>query len=88
MTSQSGRVAQAGRFLALMVTNCIKLGGLFLAIRTATTETNPSVVQIGEACFMMAGAQVTEDAILKLVSRMFGGHGVEEHHTGGDGTHP
>lgn len=89
MDGQPGRTAQAARLLALLVTNCIKLGGLYLAIRAAVTEANPSVVQIGEACFMMAGAQVTEDAVLKLVTRMFGG-GHEHHespggHEGGEG---
>lgn len=76
----TGRTAQAGRLLTLLVTNAIKLGGLYLALRTAITEPQPNVVQIGEACFMMAGAQVTEDAILRLVGRMFGAHEAHETH--------
>lgn len=80
-TRQSGRAVDTGRFFTLAVTNCIKIGGLYLAVRAGVTEPNPSPLQIVEACFMMAGAQVTEDAILNLVGRMFGSH---EGHREGD----
>lgn len=78
MRSQTGRAAQAGRFLTLLVTNCIKLGGVYLVLRAVVTEAQPSVVQMTVACFMMTGAQVSEDVVLRLVGRMFGAH--EQHH--------
>jgi hypothetical protein len=57
---------------ALLVSNAIKLGGLYVAVR-AVSEPNPNAVAIGLAAFMMAGAQVSEDTVLRLVGRMFGG---------------
>jgi signal transduction histidine kinase len=65
----AGRVAQA---FTLLVSNAIKLGGLYIAVRTAVTEPTPNVVLIAAAMFMMTGAQVTEDQILKAIGRMFG----------------
>lgn len=73
MSVPPSRMVQASQLIALLVTNAIKLGGLYVAIHTAATEANPNVVLIGAAAFMMAGAQVTEEQILKLIGRMFGG---------------
>lgn len=77
MNAQVGRLAQAGRLFALLVTNAIKIGGLYVALKTAA-EPAPSAIIIGLAAFMMAGAQVSEESILKLVERMFG-HGGAHH---------
>jgi hypothetical protein len=73
MTGQPGRLAQLGRLIALLVSNAIKLGGLYVALKTVSGPA-PSAVTIGLAAFMMAGAQISEDTILNLVDRMFGTH--------------
>lgn len=79
MTSQPGRMMQLGRLVALLVTNAIKVGGLYVAIKTVS-EPTPSAITIGLAAFMMAGAQISEETILGLVGRMFGAHQQHEQH--------
>lgn len=77
MSAQPSRLAQSGRLVALLVTNAIKVGGLYVAVKTAS-ETTPNAITIGLAAFMMAGAQVSEETILGLVGRMFGGSHQQE----------
>jgi hypothetical protein len=73
------RSSQSSRspLIPLLVTNIIKIGGLYVALRTATQPT-PNVIEIGLAAFMMAGAELSENAILNLAGRMFGGGGSHE----------
>jgi hypothetical protein len=66
------RSRAAYEIVALCVTNLIKLGGLFLAIHEVLTQVQPRLAEIGVALFMMTGAQVSEEAVLKLAGRMFG----------------
>lgn len=71
-----GRAVMAGRAIGLLITNAIKVGGLYLALKTAA-EPAPNALVVGLVAFMMAGAQVSEDTILRLVGRMFGERNVE-----------
>jgi hypothetical protein len=64
---------QIGRGLTLIVTNAVKVGGLLVVLNEAFNKPQPRTVDIAVAAFMMAGAQISEEAILNLVSRMFGG---------------
>lgn len=76
-----GRAAQIGRALTLTVTNLVKLGGLGIALHEAFGPAQPRVVEIALAAFMMAGAQVSEEAILNLVQRMFGTYSHTSEHS-------
>lgn len=56
---------------ALVVTNLTKLAGLVLGVFTGFTSQHvPTMVLAG---FMMAGAQVSESAMLAAIDRFFGG---------------
>lgn len=68
--SEARRVAM--RF-SLFVTNIIKIGGLVIAI-DELTKLQPSPLFMALAAFMMAGAQVSEATIVKLVGGLFGIH--------------
>jgi hypothetical protein len=72
MKKNPERICRVVQAFTLLVSNVIKLGGLYIAIHTAVTQPTPNVVLIGAAMFMMTGAQITEEQILKAISRMFG----------------
>ena len=64
-----------GRFaytLTLLVTNAIKIGGLVAAMHEIFSHSaEPRLTVMGLAGFMMAGAQFSEELVLRLWSRMF-----------------
>ena len=64
--------------VTLCVTNAIKLVGLYVMVHEVATQPQPRLVEIAAALFMMTGAEVSEEAIVKLVNRMFGLHGEDE----------
>lgn len=59
------------RIIALAVTNLIKLAGLVIALEEIFGRARPDTISMAVAAFMMAGAQLSEDVILNLVSKMF-----------------
>lgn len=65
--------------LTLVVSNAIKLGGLYLVIRAGS---HPPVdpFELALSAFMMSGAQLTEDKVLKLLSSFMGSGGPAEKH--------
>ena len=77
---------QAGRRLTLLITNAIKLGGLVVALNEAVGHDQPRALVIGLAAFMMAGAQVSEEAFLGIVQRIFGAHGTHDGSESSDGS--
>ena len=62
------------RVLTLLVSNAIKLGGLYITVHEIATQPQPRLSVIAVALFMMSGAEVSEDTVITLVSRMFGAH--------------
>lgn len=60
------------RILALIVTNCIKVAGLYVGVRAAVAPT-PNAVVLAFAAFMMAGAQMSETTAMAFVERFFTG---------------
>lgn len=73
--SESPQIRGPALWLTLIVTNAVKLTGIAIAIHEAFTKSNPSATILALAAFMMAGAQISEDAILRMISHMFGGAG-------------
>lgn len=68
MLRMTGEVPSNGKLSTLVVTNGIKLGGLYLAVREGVQETvSPSVLAL--AAFMMAGAQGLENFLLRFLDR-------------------
>lgn len=59
------------RALTLVVTNLIKIAGLYVGVRSAI-QPSPNAVVLAFAAFMMAGAQLSETTILALITRFFG----------------
>jgi hypothetical protein len=72
--SSSEQMARLGRGLTLLVTNAIKLGGLWIAVHEIATQAQPRLTVLAVALFMMSGAQASEEAVLKLAGRVFGSH--------------
>lgn len=68
MTDSGSRFGQR---LALVVTNLIKVAGLILAIKAAFSKTQPPALEFALAAFMMAGAQLSEQAIMALLGKLF-----------------
>jgi hypothetical protein len=64
-------VESLSRFVTLVVTNLIKLAGLFIGVRAGLMPT-PSAVVLAFSAFMMAGAQLSETTILAMIERFFG----------------
>lgn len=60
------------RRVTLLVTNLIKLSGLVLALYEAFSHSQPPALVIGLCAFMMAGAQVSERALLSFWRQLFG----------------
>ena len=67
-------------WLALLVTNAVKVTGIVIAIQDVFSKPDPNAAVLGLAAFMMAGAQISEDTVLRLVSRMFGPPGETPEH--------
>jgi hypothetical protein len=59
------------RTVTLVVTNIIKIGGLYVGVHAALAVT-PNPITLAFAAFMMAGAQVSETAIMTFIERFFG----------------
>lgn len=68
---QRDRVASLGRLLTLLVSNAIKIVGVWVGLKAATAA-RPDAVVLAFAAFMMAGAQFSENMVLGIVDRMFG----------------
>lgn len=65
------RLGSVSRVITLAVTNAMKLAGVYVGLRAALQPT-PNAVVLAFAGFMMAGAQVSESAVLGVIDRMFG----------------
>lgn len=59
------------RQLTLIISNVIKLGGLFVAIKAIST---PPIdpFELVLAGFMMSGAQASEQAVLRIINSFLG----------------
>lgn len=68
---QRSKEGQLGQRSALIVTHLIKLGGIALGIHEGFRGT-PDARIIALAAFMLAGARVSRELVLELVSRFFG----------------
>jgi hypothetical protein len=62
------------RVVTLVVTNVIKLAGLYVGVRAAT-KVPVEAITMGWSAFAMAGAQLSETTILLLIERFFGQQG-------------
>ena len=72
----TGRVAL---WLALIVTNAIKLGGLVVALDEILVQPIAKPLPLVVAVVMMTGAQSVEEAVFHFVERFFGvGTGLSE----------
>lgn len=60
------------RIVTLIITNCIKLAGAFLAVHIVLTEPHPEALALAVSALMMAGGQVSETAIIAILERFFG----------------
>ena len=67
----AGTSKEAGRRSTLIVTNLTKLAGIALGMHEGFQAT-PDARVIALAAFMLAGAQVSETALLALIERFFG----------------
>lgn len=67
--------SQFGRRLTLIITNLIKLAGLVIAVvEVVRNPDHPPFVALALSAFMMAGAQFSEETLIGIAERMFGGH--------------
>jgi hypothetical protein len=69
---RSDQVVLWARTLALLVTNVIKLGGAFIAVRAVVEEPQPRALTLAFAAFMMSGAQLSEGSIVRAFERLMG----------------
>jgi hypothetical protein len=60
------------KVITLVVTNAIKLGGLYVGVK-AGTRAPAELGVMGWSAFAMAGAQVSETFVLSALDRFFGG---------------
>lgn len=67
----SSRLERFFRQLTLIISNVVKLGGLFLALKAAAS---PPVdpFELALSAFMMSGAQVSEQAVLRMINSFLG----------------
>lgn len=70
MGNGQGRARAAGRMLTLALTNGIKVAGVYVAVRNANGAHDG--LTYGVAAFMMAGGQLSEEAVLGIAARFFG----------------
>lgn len=66
-----GSPGRVGQWVTLLVTNGVKVTGIVIAVKAAFSQTPPQPLEYGLAAFMVAGAQLSEETILKLFARMF-----------------
>ncbi len=59
------------RVTTLVVTNVIKVAGLYVGVKAAT-HTPTDAVTLAFAAFLIAGGQLSETVILGIVERFFG----------------
>lgn len=67
------KVGRASRAAALLTTNMIKIGGLGAAMNELFIRPSARTSVIALAAFMMAGAQLSEQAVLAALDRIMGG---------------
>lgn len=67
-------VESISRIVTLIVTNVIKLVGLYVGVK-AGTKSPVDAVAMGWSAFAMAGAQLSETTILLLIDRFLGTQG-------------
>lgn len=61
------------RFVALVVTNIIKLAGVYVGVHEiAVHSAGPNALVLGYSALMLAGGQLSETTILALIGRFFG----------------
>lgn len=72
MSSERQLASKGAARLTLVVTNIIKLAGVYVAVRTAIVTPN-NALGYAAAGFMMAGAQFSETFILDFIDRLLGG---------------
>lgn len=70
-TERRDRVGSVGRVLTLLVTNAIKITGVWIGLKAATAA-RPDAVVLAYSAFMMAGAQLSENVVLGVVDRVLG----------------
>lgn len=59
------------RVITLVVTNVVKLTGLYVGVK-AGTHTPADPVTLGFAAFLIAGGQVSETLVIGIIERFFG----------------
>lgn len=62
----------------LALTNLTKLAGLVIAVNEALVRSQVRPTALAVAAFMMAGAQLSENAVLAALDRFFGTVSKEE----------
>jgi hypothetical protein len=61
------------RTLTLIVTNTIKLGGLYVGVRELVVHSaSPNTLVLAYSAFLVAGGQLSETTILSFLGRFFG----------------
>jgi hypothetical protein len=66
-------VENLSKIITLIVTNVIKVAGLYIGVRTfAHSPDHPDAIALAYSAFMMAGAQVSETAVIRFIERFFG----------------
>lgn len=75
------RLDRVLRRLTLVVASIIKLAGVFLAIKAATSNP-PDAVELMVAAFMASGAQFSEQVAMKMLNSFLGREPTKkpEHH--------
>lgn len=64
---------RAARGVTYAITNATKIAGLYIGVKAATgPDPSQEAITMALAAFMMAGAQVSETAIMKVIERFFG----------------
>jgi hypothetical protein len=61
------------RTITLIVTNTVKLGGLYVGIHElAVHSASPNALVLAYSAFLVAGGQLSETTILSFIGRFFG----------------
>lgn len=72
-SSRSSNPGAPARGLALVVTNLTKIGGLVVALNELILRPDFRPGAAAIAAFMMAGAQVSETALIAIIDHFLGG---------------
>jgi len=59
------------RASTLIITNVVKVAGLYVGVRTAM-HTPADPVTLAFAAFLIAGGQVSENVVMGIIDRFFG----------------